>query len=989
MLGSLRRRGWLLVITVLNCGSASFAAQYRGRVLTHDLPVPGATVSLTQAARLLTTTTDQGGRYLFPDVAPGTTWKLHIEMTGFISAEAEITVPEIDSEHASTVEMLSKSQLLALAMQQSAPVMQLSAATAPSEEKAAAKPTENQPIPEASNAGLLINGSVNNAATSQISLDQAFGNQRRASRSLYTGGLAVIAGNAAFDARPLSLSGVPQRKADYNRLSEVLTFGGPLNIPRVLDGRTFHGPNLFLVYERTRNREASIETGLVPTAAQRNATDPVAANLLTLYPLPNIQAGNNYNYQTQVLNNTHGDLVQLRADRNPDQRDTLHGAFTLQSIRRDTTNLFNFRDRTSTLGTNADVNWQHLLRAGLYLTLGYSFSRVRTNVAPFFQDRVNVAGDAGVGGVLDDPYNWGPPTLVFSSGISSLSDAEARFDRNRSDQLTIYAILNRGRHNVIAGGDFRRQEFNYFSQSNPRGTFTFTGAAFGSDLADLMAGVPDTSAINYGNADKYLRQSVSDMYLNDDWRLRPELSLNFGLRWEYSAPITELKQRLANLDVAPDFSAVSTVVASSPKGATTGQVYPSSLLRPDYTHVEPRVGLAWRPLPASSLVVRAGYGIYADTSVYQTTVLSLAEQSPFALSLQANNSDCPQTLRMRPHPCGSGGTTLNTFAVDPNFRVGYAQSWNLSAQRDLPGALVATISYSGVKGTRGIQDFLPNTYPSGVTAPDLQAPVGFLYRSSNGNSTRQAGTVQVRRRMRDGLTATAEYTISHSIDDDSILGGQGSASRLDTGMGSNVSAPTPTAQNWLNLRGERGNSTFDQRHLLRGTLQYTTGVGLHGGTLLVGWRRRAYKDWTVALTSSVGSGLPETPVYLSAVNGTGYTGSIRPNLTGADTYAGAPAGAFLNAAAFTAPAAGAWGNAGRDSLRGPGTYTFDTSLAHTFRVENRFYLDIRADATNILNHVVYASYNNVINPNLLSPLFGVPTAAQPMRNLQFTARLRF
>src|ERR1700691_1466517 len=132
----------------------------------------------------------------------------------------------------------------------------------------------------------------------------------------------------------------------------------------------------------------------------------------------------------------------------------------------------------------------------------------------------------------------------------------------------------------------------------------------------------------------------------------------------------------------------------------TGNHYPSSLIRPDRLGFEPRIGVSWRPIPASTIVVRAGYGVYHDTSVYQTTALDLAQQAPFSKSLSVENgAACPLTLANGFNPCSS--ITPDTFAVDPNFRVGYAQEWKLSAQRDLPAAIQFTATYLGVKGTRG------------------------------------------------------------------------------------------------------------------------------------------------------------------------------------------------------------------------------------------------------------------------------------------------
>jgi trimeric autotransporter adhesin len=118
--------------------------------------------------------------------------------------------------------------------------------------------------------------------------------------------------------------------------------------------------------------------------------------------------------------------------------------------------------------------------------------------------------------------------------------------------------------------------------------------------------------------------------------------------------------------------------------------------------------------------------------------------------------------------------------------------------------------------------------------------------------------------------------------------------------------------------------------------------------------------------------------------GTGVTGSIRANYTGASVHA-APAGLFLNSAAFTAPAAGQWGDAGRDSITGPHQFTLNASAARTFRMTNRFNLDLHIDATNLLNHVNFTSWNTTVT----STQYGLPVAANPMRSLQTTLRLRF
>ncbi len=1057
--GKMRRIFFLAcTLAALAFPSVAAASEYHGQVTFGGFPLPGATVTVTQGTKKVATVSDQGGLYTFPDLADGT-WKIEIEMQCFSTLHGDITIAPSAPAGKWELTLLPLDQIMASTKLPAAPMPTLSAAPPVKKPAATASPNDNavdipKPPEEASQQpsdGFLVNGSVNNAATSQFSLDQAFGNRRFNSKSLYNGGLAAILDNSALDARPYSLSGLESPKASYNRITGIFTFGGPLKIPHLLP----HGPIFFVAYEWTRNHTAETEAGLVPTEAERTGdlsgllnplgqpvmifnpatglpfpgnivpVSPQAQALLQLYPSPNIAGTSLYNYQVPVLNSSHQDALLSRLDKTLGRRDELYGSFNFQSTRASGVNLFGFIDTTDTLGINTNINWSHRFSQHLFVYGGYRFSRLRTNIGPYFENRQNVSGDAGISGNNQDPTNWGPPALTFSSGITALSDEQSSFNRNRTDGFSASIAIYRGRHNMTVGGDLRKQQYNDFFQQDPRGTFTFTGAATqgtsnsvttgGSDLADFLIGVPDTSSIAFGNADKYLRQPVYDAYAMDDWRILSNLTINAGLRWEYGVPITEIHGRLVNLDVAPGFTAVAPVLGSNPVGPLTGIHYPSSLIRSDRLGLEPRVGISWRPIPASTIVVRAGYGIYDDTSVYQTSALQLAQQAPLSKSLSVQNSAaCPLTLANGFAPCAS--ITANTFAVDPNFRVGYAQTWQLAIQRDLPPALQLTATYLGVKGTRGVQQFLPNTYPIGATNLCPTCPSGFTYQASGGDSTRESGQLQLRRRLRSGFTASLLYTFSKSIDDDAILGGQGhiitstqsqgpgagpsggsnqsSPGQGSTGQGSTATtttstqssaAPTPAiAQNWLNLHAERSLSSFDQRHLLNFQIQYTSGEGLGGGTLMGGWPGRLLKEWTVLTQVVTGTGLPETPVYLAAVPGTGVTGTIRPNLTGAPISTPV-AGLHLNAAAYTAPLVGQWGTAGRNSITGPGEFSLNSSLNRTFRPNQRFYLDARVTATNLLNHAVFTGWNTTVN----STQFGLPLTPNPMRSIETTLRLRF
>jgi trimeric autotransporter adhesin len=456
--------------------------------------------------------------------------------------------------------------------------------------------------------------------------------------------------------------------------------------------------------------------------------------------------------------------------------------------------------------------------------------------------------------------------------------------------------------------------------------------------------------------------------------MTPGFTLNAGVRWTYSSPITELYGRLVNLAIGPDFSSITPVCGTAVAGCTPASQagYPDSLIKPDKHDFQPRIAFSWRPLPASSMVVRGSYGVYYNTSVYQNIAVQMAQQSPLSYSVQQPNSPTNPFTMANAFLAPATNSTATTFAVDPNFRIGYAQNWQLSVQRDLPGAMVLQVTYLGIKGTRGMQEFLPNTYPSGAVSPH-----GYTDVTSNGNSTREAGTVQLRRRLHNGFQASVQYTYAKAIDD-SAMGG-------NPGLSGN---PGPSsyviAQNWLDLAAERALSSFDQRHYATAQIQYTTGMGVGGGALVNGWKGALFKEWTVLSQITAGTGLPLTPTLLSPVPGTGVTGILRPEYTGAPVYA-AQDGLHLNPEAYTTPPAGEWGNAGRDSITGPAQFSLNASLQRTFRLNDRFNGDLQINATNALNHVTFPSWNTQFG----SPLFGLPPSANAMRGVSTTFRVRF
>lgn len=1039
--------GWMIWLTLLFVVFSLSAAEHRGEVTFQGIGVPGAVVTASNRDQTFSVITDSKGEYLFPELSDGV-WNIRIAMQAFSPVQRDVMVASGAAAGKWELSLLPIDRIQGLQTPPPSPAPQPPSVSDAADAKPAKSSKKSAPLPQTNtqtpfqradvNAtgaipaqsgssdissasgeeqgnqsqadlsqkaadGFLINGTANNSASSPFALRLAFGNNRGL-KSVYNGNVGFIVDNSALDARSYSLSGMDTEKPSYNHMQGTFSFGGPLKIPHLVH----NGPTFYVGFQFLRNRNVQTESGLVPTVAERNGDlsqapgqifDPVnglpfqgnqipfdrisaqSKFLLKLYPEPNFTGSTRYNYQIPVVGATHTDGGYVSLNKAWGIKNQLQGSFGFQSSRSDNPTLLGFLDTSRLLGSNLSVAWRHGFTQRFYSNFGFQFNRQSSRTAPFFANRENISGLAGIMGNNQEDVNWGPPALYFMGGFTSLSDALPTSTRNQNSVISVGNVWSRGKHILSFGGLYRRQQFNLLSQQDPRGSFTFTGASTlgpspgalvsgaRNDFAGFLLGIPDTVRIAFGNADKYFRSSSYEAYVSDDWRIGSSFTLNIGLRWEYSSPITELYGRLVNLDASSKFLEVAPVVANHPVGPVTGSVYAESLLNPDKRAFQPRIGFSWRPWAASSIVVRGGYGIYYNSSPYQSIALQMAQQSPLSKSMSLQNTPAnPLTLKSGFNT--SPNTTSNTFAVDPNLRIGYLHIWQLSIQRDLPFALQLTVAYQGSRGRHALQEFLPNTYPSGAIVPAMVLPRGFTYMTSNGTSTRESGTLQLRRRLHNGFTATMEYTFSKSID--------------DAAPGGSTTGAVFIAQDWLHPGAERALSTFDRRHQLSVQFQYTSGMGVGGGMLLKGWRGNLLKEWTLSTSINANSGYPLTPVYPSAVLGTGVTGPVRPDYTGVDVSA-APPGLHLNPAAYEAPEAGKWGNAGRNTIPGPSQFSLNASLNRTFRTSDRTSLDLRVDAANALNHVTFPNWNTTVG----SAQFGLPMTANAMRNLQTTVRWRF
>ncbi len=736
----------LLAIAVLTARAS--AAGFAGRVVFGDLPVPGATVTATKGDRHVTTVTDEQGAFTFADLDSGA-WTVQVEMLTFVTLTRDVTIPadtppvwsltlkpleELTSSRPPTAAAPSPTSIAPAARPtRTNPARPASPAPSTTTASTATSPASTSPAPAAdtppadANDGMVINGSVNNGAASPIAQSPAFGNNRRQGRSLYNGGIAAVYGDSALDSRPFAFGGTEPAKASYQNTRVTGTFGGPIKLSQSLR----KDPTLFISLQHSGDSSASTQSGVVPTAAERagdfsQATNaagqplllidpatgqpfpnntipgfrisPQAQALLQYFPpAPGTSGDSGFNLQAPLLTTTNQTLVTTRLTQALSTNDQLSGQIAYQHSTTGRTTLFGFTDDSGLSGTDASINWVHRAGRTMNLRLRYGFTGLTNRTTPFFANRTNVSGDAGIAGNDQSPANWGPPSLQFAT-ITGLTDAVPVLTRDDTNSGGAEATWLHGHHNVTFGGDARRVTRHDESPSNPRGAFTFTGAATGSDFADFLLGIPTTSAIAFGNADRQFQSVGWDAYVSDDWRFSPTLTLQIGARWEFEGAPTERNDGMANLDVAPGFTAVSPVLAGN-TGSLSGQSSPASVMHDDWRGLQPRLSFAWRPLPGSSFLMRGGYGIYRNTGTYLPIDELLSQQPPLSTAFTVANTPATPLSLANGFLVPSTGAA-NTFAVDPNLRIAESQSWQIMVQRDLWGFLTFTASYLGTRGDR-------------------------------------------------------------------------------------------------------------------------------------------------------------------------------------------------------------------------------------------------------------------------------------------------
>ena len=839
-----------------------------------------------------------------------------------------------------------------------------------------------------------------------------FGNNTTNRRQQYRGSAFWNFRDSAMDASSFALNGAPVAKPQYYNSGYGASIGGPLPLPAKLASGSF----FFINYTGNRGANAYSSFGIVPTAAQRGGDfsstfvpgtqtpvslfDPttklpipanilpaseissIATGLLPFIPLPN-QPGATQNYR--LLSTTPQDTDALNTRLNKSVR-TSRFDFSINYQRRSgyTLQPFDFKDLTSGYGINSSIGYNRTISPHMVINFSSRLNLNRNETTPYFANGADIAGELGIQGLSQTPLNYGPPNLNFTN-FMGLSDSSPSLRRVETLVQSGGLRYTRGQHAFSMGFDYTRNIWDLLLEQNARGTLFFGGSATASigangyatpgtgfDFADFLLGSVQQATLRSGGYDTYPRSNAADGYFQDEWSVRKNLTLNLGVRYDYAAPFTEKYGRMDNLDVAPGFAAVAPVVAGG-TGPYSGQ-FPASLVEPDFNKFSPRVGIAYRPGFKRRTVIRSGFSLFYDNTVYNRIPGLLTAQPPFA-ETSTFTSAADNVLTLSDPFTGPANVTIkNTYAVDKYLRTPYATTWNLSIEHELPGSLVSSVTYLGTKGTHMLDGIWPNVLSSGASGSSLiNNASGFTYYETVGNSIFNALQLRLNRRLRKGLQYTAYYQWSKSIDDATSIGGAGST----------------IIQNPNDIEADRGLSSFDHRHVFTFTTLAVSPFGPRGQYMKRGetFGAKLLSDWSATANLTLQTGAPLTATVLGTSadkSGTGAVGATRADATGLPISAGS--GPF-NLLAFTTPAAGDYGSAGRGTIPGPGSIGLNATFGRTIQFGDsaRRSLDIRLSANNILNHVNITSWGTVVN----SANYGLPVSAGVMRTLSLVLRVRF
>ncbi|HUJ23586.1 MAG TPA: carboxypeptidase regulatory-like domain-containing protein [Bryobacteraceae bacterium] len=809
-------------------------------------------------------------------------------------------------------------------------------------------------------------------------------------------------------------------------------------------GATLGGPIrrnkdfFFAYYEGLRDRTGVTKTAIVPTPEQREGNfsgtgapllgfnfqtggfdpvpgnqlppaliNPIAKNALQYYPLGNLSPSL---YTATVMGTNNYDQGGFRLDHNFSNGDQLFLRYATSSTGQVDplpiagAGVPGFPVGDSIRTHSVTISDTHLFSPGTLQTFRAAFFRNEF----IFGQRLNSTPPSALGFQYQPTLGLaaGPPYLIVS-GYASVGDPivgpQNTYQNNY--QVSDSFSLTRGRHSLKLGGEFTRTQLNLLFGIATNGFFVFAPFPFSDPFASFLTGQPVVFFQGGGQFDRALRNIMVAGYAQDEWRVTPRLTINYGLRYEINTPYVDIRDRMN--EWAPGVQ--SRVYPNAPPGLLfPGDPGVARSVAPNYYKaLMPRIGIAWDPTGSGHTTIRAGYGIFYDsfTNGVGGPLQAPVSALPWTLAYQLAGPgfDIANPYGNQPPPFASGSFVkpATVLTVDQLMRPPYAQNWNISVERVLGRNYLLDVRYVGNKGTRlpRMIEADPSVYGPGVTPDNIDqnrvhagcpatggpcnfASVGLVTNISN--STYHSGQISLSRHFATGLGFQLSYWFSKSLDDVSSFNVSGSAP-------SDVSGENDLAQNPFNIRAEHGPSLFDARQRL----------ALSGSYQLPHWRsapRTAallINGWQFNGIASVSTGTPFT-VYDSAnvaLQGqapeiSGFYSS-RPDLISNPNDGPHTPNQWVSPSAFQrlnpATQAGQFGNEGRNVVRGPGIADVDLSLFKSFAIGESKRIQFRAECFNIANHANFGLPQN----DIASPEFGQILEAGSPRLFQLALKFLF
>jgi len=850
----------------------------------------------------------------------------------------------------------------------------------------------------------------------------------------------------AFDALPYPFTSVRPAKAPFNWNQFGFTFGGPVKIPRVVNGtnRLFFMTN----YEGFRLRSEQQTVYSTPPVAMRrgdfsrapvairdpltntpfpgniipaNRLDSIAVGLLEFYPEPNIPgAGLSNNYLDLQNHTTDKDQFTARGDFVASEKSFWFGRYSwTDEFVRDPA----LRYSGQNVGTNVKqgmVSNTRTFSPRIVNEFRFGATTFFNNLAQDLQYERDIHKEFGLGLFDPPPIGWGLPSIGVA-GFSGFGPGAAVPFTGNNKILQIIDNLSwiRGSHSMKMGAEIRYDHYNMIGTQEIRGTLTISNPVTGYGFADYMLGILNQTRSAGALGVARYRATSQAYFFQDAWRFRSNLSLDLGLRYEYTPPWDDLQRELMNIWLPPGFGTDRSakpcfvrIGSGDPYEGVSTRFDPAicvvrdgrlgdRLVQSDYTNFAPRIGMAWTATPKTT--VRSGYGVFyvQDTTnpVFdmsrniQGRITSqgagLTFENPY--SAGANN---PCGVQMPPQVCV---TAPQVLANQYERRTPYIDEYLVNVQRELNGSTALEIGYFGNRGHR-LQRFITLNQPvPGLSDPILaRAPYpelgNFQYVAGVGMSHYNSLAAKLTRRLASGLQALVSYTLSKSMDNGSGIRTLGT-DPLKPQQGDCVSC-------------EWGRSVFDTRHRLVTSFLYDLPAGSGRKYLQSGPLSAILGGWQIGGVIRASTGFPLTVTSGVDQSRTAH-GYDRPNVVPAANaqMPGDQRGpsAWFNVSAFQMNALGTFGDAGRSTLTGPGIFVIDSSAVKNLRIGHSR-VQFRIEAFNLLNRPNFGDPNtnmaqsnwNVAGANRIPTsgggAFGTineTRATVPMRQLQFALKVSF